>query len=507
MRRVVSLALLTAFAFGVIAVRGAAQNLGTVSVQVAPLGRLIPKDFSGFSIEVRAAARAYLGPPDRPNRVFFQLLKNLGAGSIRIGGDSQDLSCWNPQQAPQPQRCRFTITPADIQGFAQASAATGWPVIVGINLAENSASWALPYGVAVEKAFAGTPGSRLAGFEIGNEPDIYYRHFAHPQPARPGHAFHYSQPRTASWNWQELASEWRSYAAAFEGDPATKNVPLIGPAICCAKNFLDTLGPFIDAVGPATFGLVTVHNYPTSTCGGRTVTTEQLLSRATLDRWEKSGSSLAAAVEQRGLPLRMEETNSASCSGQRGVSNTFAATAWGLDWMFDNAGLGLTGVNFHMDVHSPYDAIAVETQASLDGSASYTDSVRPLYYAVYTFAKLAEGRSLLAVTPATSANIAAYAVRASSSAPVRVFLINKDMSAGGSVSIHLSKPMGQATVLRVSALNFGSTEVSYGGVEFDNTTGRLTGVPQQTVVNPDSQGNYAVELPNVAIAMVTIHAK
>src|SRR5215471_4479006 len=84
------------------------QNLATASVDVTSLGRVIPTDFDGFSIEVDDSANKYLGVASSPNLVFHQLLKNLGKATIRIGGSSEDYSCWNPSQAPQPAGCKFT---------------------------------------------------------------------------------------------------------------------------------------------------------------------------------------------------------------------------------------------------------------------------------------------------------------------------------------------------------------------------------------------------------------
>jgi hypothetical protein len=64
--------------------------------------------------------------------------------------------------------------------------------------------------------------------------------------------------------------------------------------------------------------------------------------------------------------------------------------------------------------------------------------------------------------------------------------------------------MGHATALMIRAENLRSNEVSYGGVQFDNATGRLSGAPQQTSIAAGSQSDYAVGLPVAAIAVVTI---
>ena len=70
--------------------------LARVAIDVDRPGALIPPDFDGLSMEYPAVS-AYLGATTAyPNTVFRRLLSNLGRGSLRIGGDSQDTSCWNP---------------------------------------------------------------------------------------------------------------------------------------------------------------------------------------------------------------------------------------------------------------------------------------------------------------------------------------------------------------------------------------------------------------------------
>src|SRR5438105_7588134 len=107
-----------------------AEQLATVSVQTRALGRQIPKDFVGFSLEVSTAGQGLarfvqggasgpaqaeyaLGTPGAPNLVFFQLMRNLGPGILRLGGNSHDNTCWDPPAAPHPDRCQGRLTTAD----------------------------------------------------------------------------------------------------------------------------------------------------------------------------------------------------------------------------------------------------------------------------------------------------------------------------------------------------------------------------------------------------------
>jgi len=462
--------------------------LATVRVDVDHLGKTVPSDFDGFSIEVDDAATMYLGPAGAPNLVFYQLLKNLGGGTIRIGGNSVDYSCWDPSRAPHPSRCHFTITEPELEGFFHASAATGWGLIVGVNLAQNGAAWALEYGKAVVRASESITGSHLLGFEFGNEPDL----FGSETRARP-----------RGYSWKGLVDDWRSYVKAFKSDPLTRNVPLVGPAFDDeSPAWKDSwLGPFLAGVGPENLGIITVHEYPTDTCNGDTVTIPQLLSEALMAQYRVRAAGWIATAGQAGLLLELGETNSSACAGRRGVSDTFASAAWGIDWLFTNAALGFRRINFHMD-HAAYSAVFV-TPAKSAGKTTYTNYVSPLYYAMLAFNSNAEGKSLLPASLRTQANIRVYAIR-SPGGPVSVFVINKDLRAAGTVRVELSRRLGEGSLLLVQAGSLASTSVNYGGQSFSDKGGQLV-TPATTVVHPNSQGEYRFDLPQAAFGVLTIN--
>ena len=54
-----------------------------------------------------------------------------------------------------------------------------------------------------------------------------------------------------------------------------------------------------------------------------------------------------ATAHAAALPFRLDELNSVSCSGARGVSDTFASALWVLDTLFNLAAVGVDGVNIH----------------------------------------------------------------------------------------------------------------------------------------------------------------
>lgn len=503
--RLLKLIFFSAILLALMGASSAAQNLATVTVDLDSLGKVIPGDFDGLSTQFSpsventyrgdASSPIYvLGGARNPNRVFYQLMKNLGGGTLRSVDGYVSEVCWNPSEAPHPDACPFAMTDDFINGYVKASAETGWGILVAINLAQNSAPWALQFGARFAQAAKANPGSKLLGFEIGNEPDIYTTEILFGRTAI----------RPAGYRWQDLVSDWRPYVAAFRSNPDTAGIPLVGPAYDQSGWSETTLGPFIDAIGANNLGFVTVHHYATSRCGGRTVSIEELLSQDRIDTFVNQAKGWVTAVNSRGLDLVHGETNSVSCEGQRGVSDAFASTVWGLDWLFTNFKVGMRRINFLAN-NSYYSPVFVTTAANPDNDKLiYLNFVAPLYYAMYTFSTMAQNKHMLPVATKTEANIKAYAVRESPGSPVSVFIINKDLKASGKVVITPSRRMRKGALLTIRAPSLDSQSVSFGGTSFDNHTGLLSGTPATTTLLPDESGNYAVDLANASIAVLTL---
>jgi hypothetical protein len=282
----------------------------------------------------------------------------------------------------------------------------------------------------------------------------------------------------------------------------------VGPAYDSASaTWRDSyLAPFIDGVGAANLGTVTLHHYPTAVCGGHDVTIAQLLAPASIKQYIARASGWLRVTDGRGLPLAMGETNSTACSGKDGVDNVFAATAWSLDWLFVNFNLGMRNINFHMDADAFYDAVHVTPIPRPNRRTTYANTVEPPYYAMYAFSNLAQGNRILSAAVDSDANVTAYAVRSSPTGPVSVFVINKDLIASGTITVKPSRPMGNASLLVIQAPNLASNDVTYGGVKFVNETGKLSGTPQTTTVTPNADGSYTFGLANASIAILTTSA-
>jgi hypothetical protein len=492
----------------------AAPRLATVTVSTSRLGREIPRDFIGFSLEVSTAGQGIgafaggaaaggaapteqavyaLGHPDAPNEGYFRLMRSLGAGILRLGGNSQDNSCWDRERAPHPEACEASLGADDLHLFAAAARASGWRLILGLNLKQNAPEWAV--GEVTDGVAATIAPGDLFAVEFGNEPDLFARTPYRPQGYAP----------------DDDAREFLSYLRALRADPAGRQYPLVGPGTCCGWRNARDLGVFIDGVGRDNLAWVAVHNYSATTCGGQTLSIGRLLSPELMDGFRREARPLIAAARARGLPIAMTETNSASCGGMPGVSNAFASALWGLDFAFTMAEDGFVYVGFHTSYRpgggSSYNPIDTYAVRDASGGWRYRNIVEPLFYALYLFARNASGERVLPVSVEAGANVRAYAVSRCPDCAVRIFVLNKDLSAAGTVRVRVAGGVGDGTLLLLDApaLDSRAGEVRYGGRQFD-TDGRI-GAPETTTVHQGGPGNYDFTLPHAAIALLTVERR
>lgn len=490
-----------------------APPVATVTVNKQQPGAQIPRDFLGFSNEVSTAGMGLpkpseqargnirppsdvpadarmafvLGEPGAPNRGFFTMMRNLGPGVLRLGGNSQDNTCWDPKAAPHPQWCKGPITPGLLKLYSTAVEAAGWRMILGLNLKQNLARWALrevTQGVAKQ-----IPAGEIIGLEIGNEPSLFVE----------------SGERPKSYSPADYVKEANAYIRTFRANSVARQYNFVAPANCCGWNNPTDLGTILKGLGPD-LKLASVHNYTTTTCGQKNVTAAELLSPDRVKEFNQLSRKLVAVAHENHLPLALAETNSASCGGMAGVSNAFTSAVWGLDYMFNIASDGYSNIDFHFSYRtggSAYNPIQTFGWKA-GGEEHYRNVAQPLYYAMYLFARYASGERLLPASVETKANITAFATTAAPGSEVHVFVINKDAKAAGPVTVHLAGSAGSGTLLMLDAPSLGSMaeEVRYGGKQFDSDGHIRT--PSTTSVPADGNGDYTFTLPNASAAVLSV---
>ena len=299
----------------------------------------MPPSFLGMSLEYQAL-HVYTGrDPNHVDPVFIQLLRNLVPGQspiVRIGGNSADYSWWPIRGVLPPGAVRYSLTKGWLRMTKSFAAQAGAKLIMGVNLAGG------------RPALAAAEAARVHG---GNRHPLH-RRARDRQRARPlQHALWYRDrrgrkffARPASYGFSTYLQEvarWRQVLPP---------IPVVGPALASLTWLTTGLDQFLAADPGAP--MITVHRYALRACP--TPPSSPLFASIPNLLADRSSSGLAAGVapyvaaaHARGVQFRLDELNSVSCSGKRGVSDTFASALWMLDTLFNMASVGVDGVNIH----------------------------------------------------------------------------------------------------------------------------------------------------------------
>ena len=462
----------------------------TVLVDVAHPGATIASDAVGLSLGYPSIGPTLGRRPDALNKVFVQLLKNLGEGTVRVGGDSTNTSCWRPTAgASLPAGCTIEISENSLQIIAAVMGEAGWRALLGVNLNHYSTTTAVAFAHdGVGPAFSGALRPRLLGLQYGNEPDLYVA-----QKRRP-----------AGYDHGDFVSQWNGYGKALAGDPTATGMGAAGPTYGARSNWIGDLDEFVAGAGDR-LGLVTIHDYPLSRCGQSRPSMDDLLDPATLYDSQKRISLAAEVTAARGLELQMDEVGSISCGGVNGVSNTFGSALWTIDYILTALESGAARVNLHSAPGAYYDPIVSSSTGPTGGPWTYSVRVLPAYYGMLMASRAAGGRLLSARVTDGAFALTAHAVRAEDGTTL-VFLINKDPMAGGMVAVTPSEVRGpaQAVVLEAPSLDSRQADVTLGGAQVDLSTGTIAAPRTQAIEPASSHGTYLVEVPNASAVMLII---
>jgi hypothetical protein len=399
--------------------RGAARAASAVSIKLDPQRRLraIPADYMGLGFEASSVAMNLLSAD---NHAYVQLVRNLGRqGVIRVGGNVSDFSVYDAKGAAKSLPKDTVLNAENFRQLRSFLDATGWKLIWGLNLGTGS----LDNAVEEARAVAEAVGTRLLALEIGNEPDLF---------ARAGH-------RSGTWDYDHWHGEYRRFAAAIRA--VLPHAPFAGPDI--AGGAIDWMDGFARDEG-GNIALLTAHHYITG----------QANPAATLDTMLQDGKKyqpvlekFQATAQSVHVPWRMCETASFSGGGKAGVSDTFAAALWVLDYLFVLASFGCSGVNMETGVNH-LGWISHYTPISDDLAGHY--GAAPEYYGLLAFAQAAKGEQIALTVDAGGANLTAYAARQNAGA-MTVTVINKDQSRDAAVEVTGPAALQQAQVMRLTA--------------------------------------------------------
>jgi hypothetical protein len=361
-----------------------------VTVDTSGVMTTIPADYMGLGFEISSVAVP--GLLAASNKAYVKLVRDLGhAGVIRIGGNTSDFSRYDPHGTPVSAPKATVVTEANLRELKTFIDAVGWKLIWGLNLGDDK----LDNAVEEARAVANIMGDKLLALEIGNEPDLF---------PRSGH-------RGADYGYPAWFADYRRYKAAIRA--VLPHATFAGPDLAGATDWMEQF-----ARDEHDIALLTAHHYITGQANPA-ATIETMLANNT--KYDPVLARFQAAAESAGKPWRMCETASFSGGGKQGVSDTFAAALWALDYLLVLAEHGCAGVNMETGVNH-LGWISHYTPISDDGHGNYAPA--PEYYGLKAFAQMPKGDVLAVDCQAGDLNLTAHAVKKGED--VCVALINKD---------------------------------------------------------------------------------
>ncbi len=428
-------------------------------------GFSIPDEFLGLGYEISSVARPGLLSPS--NRVYTQLVRTLGArGVIRIGGNTADYASYSSAAPALSTSFGSVVNDAvldDLGGFLQA---TNWSLIWALNLGRGTVEQA----VAEARTIVRVAGSRLLALEIGNEPDLFPNEKHRPAP----------------YTYEQWLADYRRFKAAVRN--ALPGVPLAGPDVAGHTDWVThyAADEGRDAV------LLTHHYYRGNQ--NSTSSIAQLLGPD--PKLQGQLDELRAASKASSLPYRICEVNSFSGGGKPGVSDTFAAALWVLDYLYTLAVNGCAGVNMETGVNQ-HDFVSSYSPIGDDEHGHY--AARPEYYGMLAFAQ-GYGHLLPVTLDAAPPGLKVYATKAASG-HMTLTLINKGAEAA-SVIFDLPKAARGASLLRLLGPSLGAKEgVTLGGTTVAPDGTWIAQRREQVAVKAKA---VTIDLPSGSAALVTV---
>ncbi|KAJ7634934.1 glycoside hydrolase family 79 protein [Roridomyces roridus] len=321
-----------------------------------PQGKLsipVPGTFYGFSIEMSVLTQLFGKNSSFIQVPLLNLLSNIaqraGAIHIRIGGNTQELAYYvptlpndhaiskekadsnNPTQTPA---VIYTTDLFHVMSNISAFAGAKWYIGVPFNDTTKFRFEIVEYGEAIL-------GDNLIGIQVGNEPDFYANHKGRPKTYSPAN----------------YTDEVGLLIAAM-----ATNL-LIGPSVSgtwTPEMVFDT--GFIEKYTDSLSAL-SVEHYPTDNCKpvyniGTYHDPQEIfpsyLSHTAAQKLVAPYLNAASIAHTANKPFLMFETNSASCGGFPGISNSFGATLWALDYGLQMAYGNFSGAMLHLGGQNVY---------------------------------------------------------------------------------------------------------------------------------------------------------
>lgn len=447
-QRLAGLTLVLALASPVSAVAEPAAKPDKVTVKTGT-GATLNEGFVGLSFEVNLLAQPALTAGN-----LAQYLKSLGHGVLRFGGNQVDKAFWTSTGEKPPAWALTTLTPKELERLATLAKASGWKVILGVNLKHKDPARAADEVAAAKRVL----GDALVAIEVGNEPNYYYKEVPGYTPAQ----YH---------------ADFETYREAIA--KTAPGVGLLGPSGGSASNAVEYLTEFAKRQKDnphRNLESLSAHFYPACGKSTPTPTMTDLLSLAFQEKIRVRVQTLVDSAKPLGVKTRLTEANSLTCGGVDGVSDRYGSALWAVDQALFIASLGVTAENFHSNIavcggpKPPGSAYTPFCAANAADQAAGKLIPQPELYALLLLRELGTG-AFVPVESSDPATLRAYALR-NGDGRLRLVLDNLQDPASAherKVTIELDGKYSKADFLRMSGPALDAKDgITLGGVTVGN---------------------------------------
>jgi hypothetical protein len=437
----------------------------------------VPQNFLGLSFEVGSLAQIadYAGQGD-----LVTMLRSLGSGVLRFGGVTADEQiAWTDATTPRPAWALGALEAGNLYALGSLAAASGWHVLLTLGLGHFEPQAAAKEAAAAKAAL----GSSLEALELGNEPDSYAKHNLRPTP----------------WTPLQYDEQVDAYRDAIEA--LAPGVPLAGPDTSGSSAY-EKWG-LSEAIyeRPA---LLTGHHYPLSCSEQPAPSIARLLSPQIRELEAVSLRRYIFIAHETEVPFRLDETNTVSCGGVSGISDTFASALWAVSYLTQAMDMGASGINLQGNPANcgGYTPVCAPSPEDLASGALVA---QPEWYALLLArALLGEQPLRTIVGPALRPNVEASAFQATDGT-LRFVLVDDEAPGARPVVAHLHVGAGfhSGTVLWLTA----PSPQALSGVELGGEPVAANGSWSQPAILPhaaNSHGVVSVDLRPSSAALVTV---
>ncbi|KAF8900473.1 hypothetical protein CPB84DRAFT_1847260 [Gymnopilus junonius] len=486
--------------------------------------------FWGFSIEMSVVSQV-LGKNSSFLQVpFLNLMANLqqraGGVVIRIGGNTQEFAAQIPLGS-LPDGRTFSKVDSGVNTTTKTPAVIYTPdmfymtnnISSMVNVKwffgipfNDSVNWRLTIAESAESIL----GDNLLGLQAGNEPD-FYQQFG----------------RRVTYSPQQYTQEFGELIQTIQSND---NIPvknnLIGPSISTIiwkpEDVWDT--GFIDLYKDHLFCL-SVEHYQQNNCAaltgggpGNPILNPQDLIAGYLSHQEAISLvdiylNSTMLAQQAGKPFIMFETNTASCGGFAGISDSYGAALWALDYGFQMAYGNFTHALMHIGgqnvFYNPF------TSPPTNETSYNQWTVGGIYYAVLIIAEALGTTNTSQIIDLFGNNnniyTPSYAIYENGQLnKIAIFNYIDDQTGASDSKVTISIPAGVPSTVNVKYLTSSLTTLRSSVVTKDNLTwagqtlgnqfevdGRFKGTLNVTQINCNTGANTCdIPVPAPGFALV-----